>query len=300
MVVAVNARGAAGDGALLIPTDSEFRIILAQASDLDSLKQLRSGVAALEAVARQFSIARAEVIRLAVHRLEVERKLGAILLQTVRHGGDRSRCPDGISGAGGIPGGISPKQSALYQKLATISDSDFTTYLDGARAADSVPSTAGAVRFSAPRRPARRSRTRAGANGNRPSAAVIDAISRIMTPDVIVGSAAIGPGRVVAPDARDLWDCLRGDVLVADCPDPTCWLPMLQRLHSSALIRQALVFVPAAPCEHWFAVLQGSGVVCCFIKLSRANPASRAILHLGAGRAAFRVVMQSIGIVVST
>src|SRR5262249_35822047 len=76
---------------LVIPTNAEFRLALSQANGAETLKRLRSGVAALEAIAEKCKAAHSELVRLAIYRLEVERKLGSELARTVRRGRPKKR-----------------------------------------------------------------------------------------------------------------------------------------------------------------------------------------------------------------
>lgn len=296
--VSTTASAPGDERALTVPTNQQFALMLAQAKASGTLQDLRQTVAALQAVAEKCNLVFEEMVRLAVFRLQVERDLGAQLAQTVVVGRPRKRCPEGTVSGSSLPDGLSKKQSAAYQKLAAIPDDVYRAYLDKSRRERTVPSSAGARRFASPQPPARpRPARRWRSAPPTLSAAALDAISRVMTPDVVVGDAGIAARRRLRVDEPRLLDALRGDVLVADCPDPAALLPALLRLHARGRFRQVIVAVPAEVWADWFAVLEATGVSCCFLRGESGDGIGRAVLHLGAGAAGFRIAMTSVGFV---
>jgi hypothetical protein len=136
-------------GQLIVPSSGQFALIRAEAKAAGTLSNLQRMVAAWQAVAEKCDLAFAEVLRLAVFRLEVERDLGVHLAQTVHRGGNRSKSPRATL----LPDGVTKKQSAAYQKLAAIPDEVFRAYIEKAKAAGTLPSSAGARRSAWPQAP---------------------------------------------------------------------------------------------------------------------------------------------------
>lgn len=283
-------------GDLVLPSSEEFALIRMRAREAGTLKDLRQMVAAWQAVAEKCHLAFEEMMRLAVFRLEVERDLGVHLSQTVKRGGFRSNLPSGSL----LPDGVSWKQSAAYQKLAAIPEDVFRSYIEKAGAGQTPPSSAGARRFASPKKPhaPRRAKAQAGEPLNLPPA-VLDAISRVMTPDVVVGNVKIQAKRFVSPNSKDTLGQLEGDVLVAECLDPAAWLPNLIRLRNKARIREAITIARADVWADWFGLVTEGSASCCFLRgVQDGRGTGWVVLHHGAGAAAFRVAMASVGVVV--
>lgn len=282
---------------LVVPNDDQLALIRTHAQESGTLKELRQKVAAWHAAAEKLKLGFEEMTRVAVFQLEVERDLGSHLAQTVRRGGDRSKS----HGSTLLHEDIHRNQSSAYQKLAAIPEDVFRAYLEHARSKRKLPSSAGARRFGLPKKSAARRNAKAkctGAVAPTDLAAALDAISRVMTPDVVVGEGKVEARRFVSASDKGIFDKLSGDVLVVDCPDPAEWIPELLRRRGKAKIRQVIAFVPAAPWEEWFEVVQESGVSCCFLHGPARNGAiGHAVLHIGACDAAFRVAMASVGLV---
>ena len=301
--IVVRREIAAGlNGALSIPSETEFRIVLSQKEGAAALHDLRTIVATWQAVAAKCKQAFEDTVKLAVYRLEVERALGAELAQTVRRGGDRSKYSGStLLSESALPPGISKNQSAAYQRLAAIPDATFRAYVTAAKEKRRVPSASAAKKFAAqggtPRASAKRPRRRAVASAAVLSPAVVDAISRIVDPDVVVGTDELDAVQRVPANAKDVFDHLRGNVVIAACPDPSTWLPQLEQMRAAACFKQALVVLPAQVWSDWFAVLQGSAWSCCFVRgVRNAQDVGQLIAHLGEKPAAFEVVAHEIGV----
>lgn len=278
----------------------EALAMMRQAANRDgSLRDLRQMVAAWEAVAAKCDLAFEELVRLAVFRLEVERDLGAQLAQTVRRGGDRSKSPRETLLSGALPWGITKQQAAKYRALAAIPDAKFQAYLLRSREERRVPTASGARRcIASPATRPRRATRSSAAEVLQPELpeAAIDAIGRIMTPDVCVGDPKMTAKRRVTPDAPDALAQLAGDVVVCVCPDPATWLPALQRLRQRAKLAQALVVLPAAVWADWFRLLGDDTWTVCFLSGVRSEDGvGVCVAHHGARASAFRVAFGSIG-----
>ncbi len=223
------------------------------------------------------------------------------LSQTVRRGGNRPKLPQGtLLRSHGLPEGVSRKQSMVYQQLAAVPEPVFRGYLDACRANRVVPSSTGARKHG--RHASRRGQARPGKHVltgllELPSS-VLEAVGKIMTPDVLVGSAKIRSPQHVAPDAQDVFERLAGRVFVASCPDPSRWVPKLQELRASGRIARVVFAAPAEVWERWFDQMVRGGWAICFLQDHRAGAVGRLVAHLGEKPAAFRLAMNAVGPVV--
>lgn len=284
---------------IAVPAAEELAVMRQTAQRDGSLKDLRQVVAAWEAVAAKCQLVFEELVRLAVFRLEVERDLGTQLAQTVRRGGDRSKSPRVTLLAGALPQGITKQQAAKYRALAAIPEAEFQAYLRLSRDERRVPTSSGARRCVAQgssRSPRAHSRSVAGTLPPELPVTAVEAIGRIMTPDVCVGELALPAKRRIAPETPNALAHLAGDVVVGVCPDPDAWLPALQRLRQKAKLVQALVVLPATVWADWFTLLGDDAWSVCFLTGAR-SPDGVGILvaHHGARSSAFRVAFSSVG-----
>jgi hypothetical protein len=292
---------AQSNGAILtIPPESQLTSMRENAKRNGTLKDLHKMLAALEAVAAKCNVAHEEFVRLAVSRLEVERDLGTQLAQTVRRGGDRSKSPrTTLLRDAALPEGITKHQARKYRALATIPEEVFRSYLARAHEERRVPSAAGARRFAAPAKPkARRAKPKKQAETTELPPALLDAISRIMTPDVCVGPAKLAAKACVAVNAKDVLEQLHGDVVVLDCPDPEKWLAELRRSRSKGRVQQIIAVLPAEVWAGWFRELREAEWSMCFLEGVRtADGVGRLAAHHGVRASAFRVAFAHVGVV---
>ncbi len=289
-----------GQRDLVIPTTEQFKVVLGRANDATSLQEMRQAFVALEAVASRCKLAMSEAVRLAIQRLEVERKLGAILMQTVRRGRPRKMSPEAtFSTDATLPPDLPRQEAAKYQKLAAIPAEVFDRYLRESEAKERLPTSAGARRFAAPIKPevakARSKKTRAAGYSVPPQ--VLDVVRRIMEPiDVCVGSAKVGARRTTSSSAPDLVDQLAGDVFVSDCPDPAPMLKLLVRKRNNGKVEQAVVVLPAQVWAPWFADLK-EGWSVCLLRDVQVDGVGCIVVHTGARASAFRLATNDLGAV---
>lgn len=281
---------------LVIPTNEQFLQLRLEAKQAGKLPDLRQMVAAWQDVADRCHLAFEELTRIAVFKLEVERELGVHLAQTVHRGGPRSK----YSRSTLLPDDLTRNQSSAYQKLAAIPDATFRTYLESAHRHEEVPSSRGARAFAAAERSGGKSGVRRTAAGAWViPEAVLDAITRVMTPDVVVGCKRLKAKTHVTPDASNVLDLLTGDVFIAQCPDPVQWLPAIEHLRKAARVYQGVVVLPAAVWTDWFAAMAAGDWLCCFLKGVRGADGNGVMLaHVGGKQGAFRLSLQGLGTVV--
>jgi hypothetical protein len=283
---------------LVVPSDRQLAVMREQAKRDGTLHDLRQALAACKDVAAKCRGAHEQHVRLGLCLLEVERDLGVLLTQTVSRGRPKKRSHDAtFSKSHELPSDITKQQALRYRALAAIPEEAFRAYLAHAASANSVPSAAGAKRFGVPAepkpRPAKREKQ---SEALELPAAVFDAISRIMTPDVCVGTGNVGAKACVAPDAKDIFDRLRGDVVVLKCPDPAKWLTELRRRRSKGQVQQAVVVLLAEVWTSWFRELRETEWSMCFLEGVRAEHGAGVIVaHHGARASAFRVALGSLG-----
>jgi hypothetical protein len=288
-----------GGAPLAVPSDGQFQAMLAGANDAESLQEIRQAFVALEAVASKCKMAFGELVRLAVQRLEVERKLGAFLAQTVHQGRPAKRSPEAtISPGATLPDKVTKQEAAKYRQLAAIPEVVFQQYLEAASASGKLPTSAGARRFGNAGTPkAKRTRLSKGrATDSVVLHRVLDALSRIMElPDVHVGSEKVRARMTLPPRAPNVVAKLAGDVFVAECDDPVSLLAELRRRRDSGKVAQAVVLLSAEVWAPWFAELQGHGWTICYLQNAQVSGTGRIVAHLGARASAFRIAFGSLG-----
>lgn len=288
-----------------LPSPERFMQLRVDARESGTQKDLHKLVSAWQAVAKQCNMAFEELTRLAVYRLEVERDLGNHLAQTVHRGGDRAKSPrDALLRDGRLPKEITRKQSRIYQSLAALPEEVFRTYLKHTYLRHVLPSSRGARGFKVPggqAGPGRIHKRRRLAKESGPDALpaeVIDCIAAIMTPDIVVGHADLRAGRRVDVGNASL-DQLTGEVFVAQCRGPARWLAAIVELRRAALIKRAVVALPADPCAEWFAALEHGDWLLCFVQRPMGNDGKGLMLaHIGDRPSAFRLACRSLGVVV--
>jgi hypothetical protein len=292
----------ASERSLAVPTDEQFQVVLAKANDAESLHDLRQAFVTLEAVAAKCKLVFSEMVRLATQRLEVERKLGAVLSQTVQRGRPKKRSPEATFSKGPeLPGEVSKQNAAKYRKLAAIPDRVFEDYLRCTKSRARLPTSAGARRFAASPKPKTvRKRSTPRSTGTDVPKRVIEAVLRVMDPpDVCVGTAKVGAKRSIG-SADEFLPGLAGNVFVSECSEPTILLRALLSNRNKGRIEQAVIWLPAEVGAAWFANLQGrEWSVCFLLDADGADYVGRVVAHVGAHAEAFRVVFAELGAVFS-
>lgn len=286
-----------------LPSNERFLLLRAEAQENGTLADLQKLVAAWQAVAAKCDVAFEELTRLAIYRLEVERDLGRHLAQTVHPGPPTKSYPRGSNSAGGLPDDITWKQSAAYQHLAEVPEDVFRAYLDAAREKHVLPSSRGARAFAKPSAPpsssagTRRDRRARSAGEVHISPPVLEVVTSLMTPDVIVGRVQLTAKKRIALDSQTAIEQLRGDVFIAHCRAPERWLPSLERLRREARIRRAIIVLGADTGAGWFAGFERGEWTLCFVRDSGHGAAGLLLAHLGERGGAFRLACHGLGVV---
>lgn len=285
----------------LVPSSEHLLKLRDEARQNGTLTDLRRMVAAWQAVAEQCNVAFEEMTRLATYRLEVERDLGAHLAQQVQHGGDRSRYARRTL----LLDDITRNQCSAYKRLAAIPEDVFRAYLADVLSRSVVPSSQGARKFAgssgrkAPKAKTKQQKRRrsVAAEGAIP-AAVLECIATIMTPNMIVGYANLPSKKRVAADSKAAIGQLRGDVLVAQCPDPARWLSAIEQARRETRVSRAIVVLPAAALPEWIAALEHGDWLLCCLRGVRDNEGNGIMLaHIGERSSVFRLAFRSLGVV---
>ncbi|HEX5052757.1 MAG TPA: hypothetical protein VFZ65_13355 [Planctomycetota bacterium] len=300
---------------LVVPSKQQLQAVLARANTVDELVEFDRLMSILRAAGERFRIALEEAIDIAAQQLIGKRKLGQMLLQHVKRGGDRSKSHDATLLDGRLPAHFDKHRASRYEALARIDASHFRDCLREMADLGQIPTEAGMLRraaklsgtkLSKPRGAGRkRFETTKGGRAHRWHAielpgTVLETLRRIMAVDVRVGDADMRAKRVVPHAANDLFDRLSGDVFVAACPDPARWLPELRRLRNKARIQQVIVVVAAEVWSEWFAVAQADGWTACFLRDFRCRCGLGVmLLHHGAKASGFRVATTAIGTVMN-
>ncbi|MBL9076037.1 MAG: hypothetical protein JNL08_00955 [Planctomycetes bacterium] len=285
---------------LSLPSNERFLLQRTEAKRNGTLADLQKLVAAWQAVAAKCDMAFEELTRLAIYRLEVERDLGAYLAQEVQHGGDRSRYARRTL----LPDDITKNQSSAYQKPAAVPEDVFRAYLDAVREKHVLPSSRGARAFAKPNATpsssaaTRRDRRARSAGGVPVPPPVLDVVISLMTPDVVVGHVKLAAKKRIAIDSKRVLEQLRGDVFIAQCRAPECWLPSLERLRREARIRRAIIVLGADTGAAWFAEFERGEWTLCFVRDPDREGNGILLAHLGERGGAFRLACRDLGVVV--
>ncbi|MCA8952988.1 MAG: hypothetical protein KDE27_25985 [Planctomycetes bacterium] len=285
-------------GRVVLPTDAEWERALARCVGSDDLIELDRSASAMRDLVRRRLLTKRDVAAVVEWQLRVRRRLGDVLARTVRRGGDRS-ANGGKANQYGLPAGVDKHVSLRCRRLAAIPVAVFDEYLSVVRRDCSSPSEAGAIAFAKASGVglAATPKTRSGdpdAMALRLSAALRDAAQRLLGRiDVLVGSTSLTCGRRVAASTVKAGD-LSGVVFVADCLDPSTWLPKLARLRLDRAVEQVLVAMPARTHAGWFAQLAENDWHTCFV---RGGQSSVMAVYHGARYEAFYATFASIGVV---
>ena len=286
---------------LIVPSGAELELALSQANTLEELIGFEKMVSVLKKAGEQFRVVREEAIRIASFDLITARKIGVILLQVMKHGGDRtSGHRDHLLAK--LLEDLGESKVKRCKQIARIEESCFASYLQEMTVAHAVPTEAGVLRHAskvakaagqAPRKP-RKARTPKWATGGEAllSPAMLDCVQRVLGDiDVCVGTVR-AKAKLSVPATTLQEKQLRGAVLVAECLDPGSWIPKLTKLHGSSHISEVVVALPLHPEERWFRALFDGCWVCC---LTATSPAV-VLAHLGHHHA-FGVACREIGVV---
>jgi len=282
-----------------LPTEADFRGMLAEANGAGGLDDLRRLVSAWQAVAQQCEVAFAETVRLAVYRLEVERALGFELAQTVSRGGRGSKSERELARGGasrGLPDGVSKHNAKRYRDLAAIPEGVFLSYVTYAEAKGKVPTANGARRFSASHERAVDTYPRkAGQGAITLPAAVWEAIAGFASPDVVAGAVPLAAARHIEQlDASGI-DGLEGVLVAAPGADPGPVMAGIAERCDAGGIPEAIAVVRAEVWKDWFGALATDGWLCCFVREVRVDGVGVAVCYRGGRAGAFRAALAEHG-----
>lgn len=234
-----------------LAADHELAAALAACPRIEDLERLRRQVRTAESIAKEGQLVQADLVRLGCLRLQIERRLGAVLAQTVKRGGRGSKSPTATSKRGGcsvgLPDGVTKQQAHRWRQLARCPDEDFAAGLAEAAAGGRVPAVTSFL--AAVRKPARRTTVRPGAS--------VELAQQLAA---TFGGWTCGVG--VPQSSTELVDRpdpapLRGQVWIGGSRDPGGWLRVLQAAHRATRIREAVVHAAVAPDQPWFRELVG-------------------------------------------
>lgn len=294
------------DDALVLPSHSALQQALTVATASDELAQLREAAATYQDVAKRLKVAKDELVRLAIWRIDVERKLGEELARTVGRGGSGSKFHDGTSKRGGathgLPDLVKKGASKRYQDLAAIPQEVLQDYLARTAKRGAVPSPGGArnfmlrqsqVRSHGPRKTVREAHAGEPSVSGVLSHSVLEAAERFLGEiDVLVGVAAVRNKLQIDPNVVSP-NKLRGSVFVADCSDPASWLPRLAALRLAGSLEQVLVALSAQAASSWFHEVSSDWAMC-FLS-SDGSEAPMVLAYHGSRLAPFRLVLGELG-----
>lgn len=246
--------GQAGERGIAIPSQGQLTLLREQARADGKLHDLREQLAALFAVGERFGIVQAELVRLAVARLEVERDIGGQLTAEVRQGRPRKRSPRVTFSSAPLPAGISKQQAMRFRELARVPEPLFQDYLRAVAAGGRLPTSSGARRFAAREEPAGAAKAAA-----RPklhlAPEVVSSLAKMMMPDVLVGPPLVPARGVVSPSQPSVLDELRGEVMVLDCHDPQAWFEAVADLHVQRVVTRAVLLLPLEVHSRWYSTV---------------------------------------------
>jgi len=294
---------------------SGIELALADANDVPSLVALTDRVAVVQEMVRRLDAALEEQQRLAEFRIRIARKLGLLLLQTVRRGGHGSNGHRVTSIRGGsdspLPSGISRKQSSRYQQLARVPDDLVIGYFSAARLEGAEISSRGLLRFASSASTPRRDK-RPSSPGVLPHERLTSASVRTLAPLWLAASRVFAPlacvglpehGERLFPHAlhhKDLLACdINGDTLVNAPESFSNAEALLISKGAAGSDRNLVLLAPAFTSEPWFSRLCQQDASICFVPASaREQPIG--VFHIGPRYHAFLLVFSELGVVVRT
>ena len=282
--------GSAGGG-LVVPSSAQMELMLAQCNDAESLANLEKAAAALQAFAKHHDAMKSQLAEISAFHMRARRKLGVLLSQTVKLGGDRasSHCANLLEGA--APKFVNKDASSRYQLLAAIPEDVFEHFLRANIEKGRESSFRSALQLAHPTNAVsvkkRSPRVRADAGGI--PAAILECVDRALGDiDICVGPRVVKCRKHLTSGILKEGD-LRGVVFMAECHEPGRWLPVLLAMRKSGKLDQIAVLVGLEPCSAWFRdALRGAW------QIGTLPDAACLIAHHGRPEA-FRAVMHEMG-----
>jgi hypothetical protein len=282
--------GSAGGG-LVVPSSAQMELMLAQCSDVESLANLEKAAAALQAFAKRHDAMKSQLAEISAFHMRARRKLGVLLSQTVKRGGDRSKSHSDTLLDGSLLKSITRSTSSRFQLLAGIPEGVFEGFLRENIGRGRESSLRSALQLAQPSKAAslkkRTPKVRADAGGI--PAIMVECVGRALGDiDLCVGPRVVQCRKHIMPGILKDGD-LRGVVFMAECHEPERWLPTLLALRKSGKLDQVAVLVGVEPCSAWFRdALRGSW------QIGTLPDAACLIAHHGRPEA-FRAVMHEMG-----
>jgi hypothetical protein len=293
---------AAKGGLVAVPTKEQFEIVRTGARESGKVHELHRMVSAMQAAAAKCDLAHEEMVRLAEFRLQLERDLGAYLVQHVHRGGDRANAPRvRLLRDGGLPEWVTRKKSASYRELALIPDDVFRNYFEEVRKRHQVPSSRGARSFACGKKPtpirSKRDYATRGtpsASSAEPGANLLEACLRCLgTIDVLVGNVKANVNAAVRLDAdQGLSKKLRGKVLIVEAVAPEVVMRSVAAQRLAGAVQEAVVVLPRDVNHAWFAALGEGPWSCCVPR----EPGSPIVAHIGGHGRGFALVFARLGV----
>ena len=256
----------------------------------------------LKKAGEQFRVVRDEAIRIASFDLITARKIGVILLQVMKHGGDRtSGHRDHLLAK--LLEDLGESKVKRCKQIARIEESSFASYLEEMAAAHAVPTEAGALRRAnkvakaagkAPKKAKRSPTSMSSAAGDAVlSPEMLDCVQRALGPiDVCIGDAKVRCAvRLAASTAKD--KDIRGRVLVSQWVEPGQCLAKLADLKRKGSIEEGIVALPRDIDAAWWSSLSvGQWSIC--VPSERGSPI---VAHIGGHARGFSLVFAALGVV---
>ena len=296
----------------VVPTSDTMSLLLEQVEQVDDMERLHAFAATWEKATRELHDAFEKAAEIAEFRVRLERKLGLKFLQNDHRGGHGSKSRNTTSNRGGssegLPENVGKHKASWYRKVAMVPEEEFDAYLAQQKEKLKLPSANGVINFALARarKGGKLGKTGSAKRSTKVVAAgsetvdlpgvpddVIDAVKRLLTVDVLVGGnhKAFPNALKVAADLLQSKK-LRGDVFVAECPDPAAWLPKLAAARADATVAQVVVVVQAATGSDWFSLVEEGKWVCWFPRGS-----ATAVLYAGGKRYGFGASCHGLGAV---
>lgn len=287
---------------LIVPSGAELELALSQANTLEDLIGFEKMVSVLKKAGEQFRVVRDEAIRIASIDLITARKIGVVLLQVMKHGGDRSSGHrDHLLAK--LLADLGESKVKRCKQIARIEGSIFASYLEEMASVHAVPTEAGALRRAnkvakaagkASEKARRAPTSMSAAAGDAVlSPAMLDCVQRSLGPiDVCIGDARVKcEVRLGASTAKD--KDIHGRVFVGHCIEPSQCLTKLAGLKRAGAIEEAIVVLPRDIDATWWPSLSaGQWSIC--VPSERGSPI---VAHIGGHARGFALVFAALGVV---
>jgi hypothetical protein len=254
-------------GVLIVPSKMELEAAVSRADTLEAMLGLDKALALLKEAAEQFRATIDEAARIAASALVTKRRIGTVLLQVDRRGGDRAKSHDATL-LDKLMQELGKDKARRYREIARIQEQHFEAYLAATAEQHVVPTEAGAVKLAKQvaraSRPRRSRRAPQSSASPVPSQEVLDAVVCVLGEiHVCVGTADVVSGLKLQPDVIRT-KVMRGNVFVAECPAPEEWLPTLQMLRRNGTLSNVVMALPPQTGAAWFKHLSDGGWHCFF------------------------------------